>query len=1256
MLGAEVVAKAIYASSCPNCGGPISSVRLELGLPCSSCIPDLDYEEAKLISELPPGERFKKLVKIISRESEGSYSILAQLHEELDRFEKFFKKCVGKELWSLQRTWAYRMLSGDSFAITAPTGVGKTTLLLIYSLYEATEGTKVLMLVPTESLLRQSLERLKNYASVLGKNLRIIGYTSKDPKKTREEQLMKIEEGDFDILIITTSFLSRRFDVLKNKVFGLIVVDDADSLLKDSANVDRVLVLSGFKEHEISAAMKIIKIRNELYFLKIANRNNEKIESLERELEELEIIVAKARGEGSRGQLLISSATGRQSGIKPKLFKELLGFEVGGIHAYMRNVIDSYAVLNKEEETRDKVLELVKTLGSGGLIFISRDKGVFEAKSLVSYLVSNGIRAELAIAGKKSIEKLRRGEADVLVGVSSYYGVAVRGVDLPEKVRYAIFYGVPKNRMLLEQSLINPRRLLQVLAHLSENEDKLKSIFSELTGRLSKLTPSEINVLRIALMKEEIEGLGDWLRAIAESIINAIKEIKIVLKNKMKVKESISVGTAIIVREGEEEFYLISPDPLTYIQASGRTSRFLNDKMTLGLSIILESNREIIEAFERKMSIYSRNFSLKPLEAVDLRETSMMLDSSRRGGEGVKSFRPAKSLLMVVESPNKAKTIAWYFGRPSRRKFGRVVAYEIPIIDDETLDTYLVTIVATKGHIFDLAIDDGLGIYGVITTGREFMPVYAPITVCHSCGKSFSSIESKCPYCGEKVRLSRSTETIQALRKLALESEEVVIATDPDVEGEKIAWDVYLTLKPFSRKLKRAEFHEVTPDAIINALRNLREINMGRVRAQILRRITDRWIGFPLSTVLKEKYQKPWLGAGRVQTPVLGWTIDRFKKWKEDMGYFVRVKTEEGIEVQFFRREKKEAEILASRIKEAGHLRISSFEKRIEETNPAPPYTTDSLLFDASRNLKFSASFTMKLLQDLFEAGLITYHRTDSTHISTKGISVAREYFEKIIKRPDLFKPRAWGNEGAHEAIRPTKALNAEGLKKSILDGTIRVPSSFTSRHFDLYDLIFRRFISSQARASKLEIGVLKIESPEGDVIEKEVVLKEVVEGSAQLSGITTILGIDSIAASGRLNVIEDNILLYKSSLTPLYSEGNLVKLMKERGIGRPSTYAKIIESLRRHGYVIISKKKSFVIPTSIGIEAHDFLVTNYPDLVGEQTTRELESRMDSIENGKESYERLMNELYEKLRSAGLLEEKGMLTSIKKDYLEEALA
>ena len=1246
--------KAVFAGSCPNCGGPISSTRLELGLPCSSCLPDIEEVEAKRLSSLPPEDRFKEISRKIPVEKEGSYSVLAELHEELSRFERFFVKCVGKRLWSLQKTWAYRMLSGDSFAITAPTGVGKTTLLLVYSIYEASEGTRVLVLVPTETLLRQSLERLKAYSSVAKESVRVLGYMSKASKKEREEALAKINGGDFDILVITTSFLSRHFEILKNKVFGLIVVDDADSLLKDSANVDRILVLSGFKENDISAAMKLIKLRNELYFLKLANRNSDRVEQLEKELEELEVIIAKARGEGSRGQLLIASATGRQSGIRPKLFKEFLGFEIGGIHAYMRNVIDSFELCTDKGEMRKKLLEVVKALGGGGIVFVSKDEGTLEAKEITSYLTAHGIKAELAIAGKKSIEKMRKGEVDILVGVASYYGVAVRGLDLPEIIRYAVFVGAPKNRAPLEQSLLNPRRLLHVLAYLSERDLHLKNMLPELNRKLSKLTPSELNALRISLMKGTINNLSDWMRNIAESLLQGVAEVERVLKSLLKVGESLSAGTLVITRKSDEEFYVLSPDPLTYIQASGRTSRFLNDKMTLGLSVILELDIKNIEAFRRKMNIFSRNFELKKLSELNLKEISNLLDSSRRGERGVKSFRPAKSLLMIVESPNKARTIAWYFGRPSRRKFGKIVAYEVPIIDDETLDTYLVTIVATKGHMYDLITDEGIGLHGVILSGDEFIPVYTPISKCYSCGRTFSNLEGVCPYCGERLKIGRSTEILQALRKLSLESEEVVIATDPDIEGEKIAWDVYLMLKPFSKRISRAEFHEVTPDAIVKSLRNLREVNSARVAAQIVRRITDRWIGFPLSTLLKEKYGKPWLGAGRVQIPVLGWSINRYVEWKRDAGYFVKVKGDNGIEITYFRKKREDAEALANAIMKQGYLEVHSFKKKTEEFNPAPPYTTDSLLFDASKRLKLGATYAMKLLQDLFEAGLITYHRTDSTHISNKGIQVAKEYFDKVIRRPDLFFPRAWGKEGAHEAIRPTKPIDAEELKRQILDGSVKVPLNFSPRHFELYDMIFRRFIAGQARPSLVEKAVLKLKSPEGDIAEKEIVLREVQDGALSVGEAEFNLNAESIAASGKVIVRKEMIAIYRSSLTPLHSEGSLIKLMKEREIGRPSTYAKTIDSLKRHGYVIISSKRGFVVPTKTGIEIHEFLTTNYTDLVTEEATRDLEKKMDAIESGRDAYEKVTSELYEKLRTLGLLS-KSVLNTNAQGFLGEAL-
>ncbi|WP_148683607.1 reverse gyrase [Fervidicoccus fontis] len=1252
--------KAVFQSLCPSCAGPISSYRLSLGVPCNSCLPSSKLDNMEDISKYPLEKKIRLISKSLSDNPQSAYHLMRDTFEELESFEKLFRESTGKNIWSLQKTWAHRLLLGESFAITAPTGVGKTTLLLHYAAYQLKKGEKVYILVPTESLLNQTEEKLKEICYKMGIDAEIVVYQSRASKKKREEVLKKIEEGKFGVLITTTSFLSRRYDILKKLKFDLIVVDDADSLLKNSVNIEKVLVLIGFDEDDVKIAERLIKCRNELFFY-LGTNNKEKTENLKKGCEELEVSLEEAKAKKKIGQLAVASATGRQAGSKPKLFKELLGFEIGGIHDYMRNIIDSFYLYKEDKELIEKIKEIVNNLGSGGLIFVSKDLGVNRAKELVKELEDEGIKTSLATAGKSVIKKLARGEVQVLVGVSSYYGVIVRGIDLPEVIKYAIFVGVPKNKMPLNSALFSPRRLLQALIYISDKDENIKARFEDLQSKINKLNPGEQFALRIALQKGTTKQLSGWLGEVADVILKTISEVTIKLDSIIPREKGavLNLGTSLIERGEDGSLYYINPDPLTYIQASGRTSRFLNDKMTLGFCLIFEKSKEYLEVFKKKIGNYVYSFDPKELSSINLKEISERLILSRMGKDGSKSFKPAKSIMFVVESPHKAKTIAGFFGRPAKRRFGSVVVYEIPIVDQETLETYLAMIVATKGHLFDLVSDNNIGTYGVIKVNEEFIPVYAPISKCLSCGRTFVSLHNKCPYCGESFKIKSSMETVHVLRKIAMESEEIYIATDPDVEGEKIAWDVEMAIKPYNSKIIRAEFHEVTREAILEAIRNPRKIDESQVSSQILRRVTDRWIGFPLSSRLWSEFQKPWLGAGRVQTPTLGWIISRHEEWKNARGYWVRIPLINLFAVKLFKKDKKEAEDLKNAIIKSGSLKIDSYEIYEQQLLPPPPYTTDELLHDANMVYGYGAQFTMKLSQDLFEAGLITYHRTDSTHVSNKGIQIASEYLSKGIGKPEIFYPRSWGSEGTHEAIRPTKALSASDLKKSIVDGTLKTYINVTEAHIKLYDLIFRRFIASQSRPSvveKLKLNLSISYNREKEVFEKELILREKETGFyGLLYNINEQTQIADYIKEGRIPVDVSKVEIYRGSLIPLYTQGEIVKLMKEKKIGRPSTYAKILDSLRRHGYVVISKKRNFVIPTNTGIKVYQYLSSNYSSLVSEETTRKLEEDMDAIEEGKESYLALLAKLYDALTRLGLISEVELAAETPVKIMDEAL-
>ncbi len=1238
--------RAVFNGVCPNCMGPISSTRLEKGLLCSKCIPmkSIDYS---ILREKNNIKRIVKLSRVARRFREGSFTMLGEILEELLNFEELFKKAIGSEMWSLQRTWALRLVLGESFAITAPTGVGKTTLLAVYAVYSALQGKKVYILVPTEYLAQQFEDKLKEIIGRLrAQDLlsELIVYKSRERRQVREEKINRILNSNFKIVVTTTAFLSRRSFIAEKLKVDIVLVDDADSLLKNSKNIDRVLMLIGFNENDIRNAYDLIKVKMEL-IIKKASGDSRKIEELLEKFEKLQLSIDEARVEKRIGQLVIASATGRQRGVKPKLFRELLDFEVGGIHDYMRNIIEAYKIM-PSREMLNETLRLIKKLGWGGLVFVSRDKGVQEAKRIVRYLREHGVKAELAVSGKRVLNKLRSREADVLVGVASYYGVIVRGIDLPEVVKYAIFYGVPKNKIALEKALESPKRLLQALLYTYPDDEDTKWIQKAIT----KLTPNQLMALRIAFSNNKVNELTGFLGDLASKMKNAIRKVCDKLNKELHEGEEYGIGTAVIIKENGR-LYLVSPDPLTYIQASGRTSRFLNDRMTLGFSIILESDREVYNAFKKKVNIYLSAFNPNELDKLDISLVRKLLESSRMGGEGSIKYEPAKSVLFVVESPNKARTIARFFGRPSRRRFSGITVYEVPIVDPETRKTYLALIVATKGHIYDLVIEN-IGNYGVIVNGSDIIPVFSPIIKCRACGHNYSSINTKCPRCGSSLYASSSINTIHLLRKLALEVEDVLIATDPDVEGEKIAWDVAVSIKPFNNRIWRAEFHEVTREAILKALRSLSGININRVKAQVVRRVTDRWIGFALSEKLWSVYGKRFLGAGRVQTPVLGWIIDKYLRWRESRGYWVILKAKEAPTIKLFVKNKDEGNEIIDEVSRENRVEVLEYSVSEEEFNPPPPFTTDMLIYEASRKLGYTAEKTMRLAQNLFEAGLITYHRTDSTRVSVKGMGVAKEYLKRIGLE-ELYHPRSWSDKGAHEAIRPVMPLSVEDLRKAIIEGSIKISVNLTEQHYMLYDLIFKRFIASQIKSSRL----LKVNAKlnvGGVEVNIEAPVKEY---GGMLASFLDLKLYNKILESIKRGFIEiEKIMLVKGSLEKLYTQGDVVKLMREREIGRPSTYAKILDSIRRHGYIVVSKKRKYLIPTKIGIEVYNYLVRNYRKLVSEERTRMLEEEIDLIEKGELEYTLCLFKLLRELEDANLIRVTGGVSLDYNYMLEEALA
>ncbi len=1202
------MARAVFRGLCPNCGGPISSERLALGLPCSSCLP----QTPRLPSNLPRSLLVKEVGgRLAETGNLKAYWRLLDMEEGLADFESFFEKATGFRLWSAQRTWARRLLLGESFAIIAPTGVGKSTLLTVYALYKASRGSRVYFLTPTESLAKQTVARIRELVEKLGLELKLACFYSSLKPVEKASQLASIESGDFDVLVTTSSFLSRRFRLVESFRFDLVEVDDVDSLLKSSKNIERVLQLLGFSEEIIDKAQKLVITK--INYMKSRLAGDE--ERASKLLEDMRSLSAEIQGflnTTEVGQLVVASATGRAGGLKAKIFRELLGFEAGGIHEYMRKVDVAAAELKGPED----VVRIVRDMGPGGLVFVARDLGKDMAKKVVELLKGSGVRAQLALSGRKFLEKFARGDLDVLVGIATYYGVIVRGIDMPDRVRYTVFLGVPKFTINLETAVSSPLRLLQILFYLSSRGDEEASkYFARLAKIVERLSYGELMVLRIALNSgEELEGfLGDVAKLVKEAGKYAYGRMVDILEG----EDEVDLGSAILRMKGGKPVLEI-PDAFTFIQASGRASRLYKGKMTYGLAVILYENKVLLDLLAKKLSFYIDGFKVEGYEDLDLFEVKKRIEESRSGDE--EEQVKVRSALLVVESPTKARTIAGFFGRPSRRRMGQITVYEVPFTNPETGETILLSIVASRGHVFDLVSTEG--IHGVLLEEGAYVPVYAAIKRCMKCGHQFTEAETLCPRCGSPL-IKDQNATINALRRLAMEVDEVLIGTDPDTEGEKIAWDIYLALKPYNPRIGRVEFHEVTRRAVTEAIYSPRGFDEKLVEAQIVRRITDRWIGFELSRLLWRTYNKHWLGAGRVQTPVLGWIIERYKEWKEKKGYIVRLKLDTGYRLRLFYRDRLEAEETLNAVLERG-VEIRSVEIEARRTPPLPPFTTDALLYEASARYGYSAVKTMRIAQDLFESGLITYHRTDSTYISPTGREIAKRYIHEVLGKPELHMARSWGTQGTHEAIRPTRPLDAENVKRLVLEGSLRVPIKLTNAHYRIYDLIFRRFIASQMAEATIKYAKLELGAG-SSTVEVEVPVEVVKHGYTVVMPPQLQPWVLEKSVGDKLVVVEHN--LARGSQIRLYMHGDIVRLMKERKLGRPSTYAKILSSIRKHGYIIESKKRKYLVPTSLGIEVYSFLSTSTPELVSEETTRRLEEQMDMVSSGNADYQELLREL-----------------------------
>ncbi len=1126
-----------FKNLCPNCGGDISAERLELGLPCEKCMPSY-------------GELCDSLVR------EGELKRLCHVEEELSSWEAHFESFLRSKPWSLQVSWAKRVFLGNSFGLLAPTGVGKTSFGLSMASYFAKKGKRSYVILPTKLLVEQVVQRLLNF----GLKEENILYFSEESKKQKELRKKRLQEGDFKVLVSTSMFLYKNHETIP-RGFDFIFVDDVDSLLKTAKNIDKLLFLLGFEQEDIDLAMKLIRLKG------VRNKKEEDWDGI-KELSEKVKELSKKR----RGVLVVSSATSNPRSNRIKLFRELLGFEVGTPTFYLRNVVDLY----EDIETKP-IEEWIRLLGKGGLLFVSSDRKKEFVDELVSYLQERGIRA---VSYEKMDEEVLRdyeeGRIDLLVGIASYRNPLARGIDLPHVIRYALFYGVPK--------IVISLKFEKNLSHILWALMSLRGLIAKrMPNRLKEVDKWLESLRRYQYLSE------DFLKDKPELVekIDKLREDVSGFLLEEEVLELIQASEEITLRKTEEGYQIIVSDATGYLQASGRTSRMFAGGISKGISLVLVDDKRAFRHLIRKVKWFNEEIEFKAFREEEVKGLIKEVETDREkirkflaGEEKPESKELLKPVLIVVESPNKAKTIANFFGKAVRRRVG-----DHELMETSAEDRYIM-ITASLGHVLDLSKEEGF--HGVYMDGKP-VPVY-------------EAIEGK-----ERI--------IESLRRMAMEAQEVLIATDPDTEGEKIGWDIALMLRAYNSNIRRMEFHEVTKKAIRKAIRESRDFDLNLVKAQILRRVADRWVGFEFSKLLQNAFGKHWLSAGRVQTPVLGWIIRREREYRQKV-YKVVVTLDDGgrLRVDWSFENKEEANAFYSMLSQ---IRIELIEERQELRNPPPPFSTDTMLKSASDIYRWSLPRTMNLAQTLFELGYITYHRTDSTRVSDYGIGLAKEYISEEFGE-EYFHARAWGEGGAHECIRPTKGIDPEELRALFLSGQAE---GLSKEHILLYELIFRQFMASQMKPVKLRVYKLHILA-DGREKEIEVPVEVLEDGWNRLIPLEVYKPI-----LGSVDVSERKKLLSQPKAY-LYTHGELVQEMKRRGIGRPSTYASIVEKLIERGYVI--ENKGFLIPTKLGKEVYSYLQSREEvhEFLKEEFTRRLEELMDKVEEGKEDYADILKDLY----------------------------
>ena len=513
---------------------------------------------------------------------------------------------------------------------------------------------------------------------------------------------------------------------------------------------------------------------------------------------------------------------------------------------------------------------------------------------------------------------------------------------------------------------------------------------------------------------------------------------------------------------------------------------------------------------------------------------------------------------------------------------------------------------------------------------------------------------------------SDKKKVVSELKKLASGVETVWLASDEDREGEAISWHLYETLGLKKENTKRIVFHEITKNAILHAIETPRDIDMNLVDAQQARRVLDRLVGFELSPVLWRKVQ-PKLSAGRVQSVALRLIVDREREilsFKRSSFYRIEALfhpenfpagayLKAVLDKKFTDRDSAEAFLRSCT---GARFSVLSVDKKEGTRVPAAPFTTSTLQQEASRKLHMSVSTTMSVAQKLYESGLITYMRTDSTNLSTLALAASRDFvtaeYGAEYSRTRNYKTRAAGAQEAHEAIRPTY------IDRTAISGT--------PQEQRLYELIWRRTVASQMADAKVLRTDIRIgaEGIEGQFVAQssEVLfdgfLRLYSEGRDDESQDEEEAILPGIASGMKLDWEQMKAECRFTSAPPRYSEATLVKKLEELGIGRPSTYAPTITTLTKaRGYVVkgdksgsvekvtdlllskdgikteqrsetVGAEKSKLLPQDIGIIVTDFLVKNFSDILSYDFTANVEKEFDSIAEGQLSWNKVIADFY----------------------------